>query len=86
MYEENALVYLDGGKAYIGYKNSYNIRQWEEYGREKKQKYMYTGYRFFPSQEEDIVIVFDVKKWDKKELKRRDKNGFHGIQKYNLTQ
>ena len=84
MYEEKALVYLDGGETYHGIDNSYNIRQWKKFGRDKNQKYMYTGYRFWKGQEEDIVIVFDTKKWDKKEIERRDKNGFLGIQRFKL--
>jgi len=42
---------------------------------------MYKGYRYFDGNK-DIVIVYDNKLWDKKEIARRKANGFLGIRRY----
>jgi len=77
------IIYLNGGNTYIGEKEDITIKELIEYGKKYGQKYLYLGYRYY-NNKKDKVAVFDKRKWSKKEIVRRNKNGFLGIKEYSL--
>jgi len=77
------IIYLNGGDTYIGEKEDMTIKELMEYGKKCGQKYLYLGYRYYDNKK-DKVAVFDKRKWNKKEIARRNKNGFLGIKEYSL--
>ncbi len=74
---ESTIVYADGGNTYYGREADHPVSYWLKVGKEKGQKYLYKGFR-----NKDQVVVFDTKKWDAAEIKRRNENGFSDIKVY----
>jgi len=77
------IVYLDGGDRYMGEQEDRTLKEWLKYGYEHNQKFLYKGYRYFDNKK-DIVVVFDTKRWSRKELEKRRQNGFLGITEHKI--
>jgi hypothetical protein len=78
---ESTICYGDGGDTWYGEEADHPIDYWLKVGKEKGQKYLYKGFRYYEGKK-DQVVVFDTKRWDAPELRRRKKNGFFGIKIY----
>jgi hypothetical protein len=77
------IIYTSGGDDYKGEHSTQNLSYWRWYGKQKNQKYMYKGYRYFDNKK-DIVIVYDNDLWNIAEYQKRKANGFLGIKRYDL--
>ena len=75
------IIYREARNVYLGEHKTQKLSYWEWYGRQKNQKYMYKGYRYFDNKR-DIVIVYDDILWDISEYQKRKGNGFLGIRRY----
>ena len=73
------LVYTNGGSICWQTLDIRSSKMWRKFGRKHNQRYMYEGNRYWNGKI-DRVIVFDVRKWDKKEFAKRDFNGFKEIE------
>lgn len=80
---ENIIIYKHGGEIFLGNHTTQKISYWKWYGKQKNQKYMYKGYRYFDDKK-DIVIVYDDILWGISEHQKRRSNGFLGIKRYSL--
>ena len=82
----DVIVYSKGGDIYWGRHPDRSIKEWKEFGKRHgiKARFIYSGYHYYDNKTYG-VIVFDNKKWDRKELQKRRNNGLLGIRRFKYT-
>ena len=80
MAQTETIVYTDGGETYKGRLPNRSLDEWKQYGKDANQTCLYKGRRYWSESQQ--VVVFNTKRWDAAEIKRRKGNGFSGIREY----